>query len=227
MNAKRDELFKKILSFEKELRYSALFFTKNIDDANDLLQSTYVKVIENYEMYRDDNNLKSWVFTVMKNIFINEYRRKIRRGVVYYDNPDVYIEAGDSYNGSDMSVLVGDIESALGNISKRNRDVLKDFLAGYSYEEIAFIQDTPMGTVKSRIFLGRKMLAEVLEDMGLLRANQRYRRKHEDEIIDEPTNEEMDAEDSDLGDVNDQEFLDMMLPAKSFGSFQSSSNFDE
>ena len=135
--------------------------TKNVDDAKDLFQETAFRAIKNQEKFQPGTNFKAWLMTIMKNIFINDYRKKVKRNT-FADSTDnnFFINSGakTEVNAGDSNILIKELKGMI--------DVLQDgfkipFLMhykGYKYHEIAEHMDLPLGTVKSRIYFARKEL---------------------------------------------------------------------
>lgn len=154
---------KKLVEAQRELFQYAYQLTKDMDDANDLLQETSYKALRKAELYTKDSSFKGWVVTMMKNLYINEYRRDKRYPTCNLD------ELGRMANesGEDVSSLYdeGFIRGAIQNLSKEKREPILMFVEGYTYEEIAEATNSKMGTIKSRIHNARIELRRTLEYM--------------------------------------------------------------
>jgi len=160
------EFKRHIVSLDDHLKRYAYQLTTNQDDALDLCQDTVLKAIT-YSKKLTHNNIKAWMFTIMKNIFINGYRRKLKqrewmsheltsnRGIlnVSHNNPL------STQNYKDILQLLNRLDQPIGI-------PLKMFLDGFKYREIADEMNLPIGTIKSRIFLGRKILMDELGDFS-------------------------------------------------------------
>jgi RNA polymerase sigma-70 factor (ECF subfamily) len=148
-------------TFSKFLRPFALRLTKDGDDANDLVQDTLVKAFTNREKYQDGTNLKAWLFTIMKNTFITQYQRMVRRNT-FIDTTDNlhFINSMESLqeNTAVNSFISEDIQSALAKIDSMYRVPFMMYFEGFKYHEIAEELDLPIGTVKNRIFMARRDL---------------------------------------------------------------------
>jgi len=151
------------------LRSYAYQLTKDIEDANDLTQETLLKALTYREKFVDATNLKGWLFTIMKNSFINNYRRMMKRNTFidstdnsyYLDTPALAVP-----NYGESKFVMRDLEAAL---DKLPEDLNKTFtlnFTGYKYHEIAEMLHIPIGTVKTRIFTARKQLRGRLKDYG-------------------------------------------------------------
>lgn len=149
----------------KSLKPFALRLTKDLEDANDLLQETLMKAFTNREKFSDGTNLKAWLYTIMKNTFITNYQRMVRRRTFIDTSSNLhYINSTESIiqNQAYSSFALNDIQQAI----KKLDDVYKvPFILhfrGYKYHEIAEELNIPIGTVKNRIHIARKELKEKL-----------------------------------------------------------------
>ena len=162
-NKFRDE----IIAMHGKLNNFALSLTCNADDAKDLVQETYLKVLSSEDKYEDDTNLKAWMLTIMRNTFINEYRKRKRTKEVMSDNVDSYFQSTHTLQSSqkaDMNYHVKEINRHINSIDDEQRIPFEMFLDGYKYKEIADEMNISLGTVKSRIFFTRKKLQNNLAD---------------------------------------------------------------
>ena len=154
-------------TFSKFLRPFALRLTKDGDDANDLVQDTLVKAFTNRDKYQDGTNLKAWLFTIMKNTFITQYQRMVRRNTFIDTTENLhYINSMESLQQNEAinSFVNQDIQSALAKIDHAYRVPFMMYFEGFKYQEIANELQIPIGTVKSRIFIARKKLMVALSD---------------------------------------------------------------
>ncbi len=157
----------KLLSLQSNLLNFAYMLTSNRDDAYDLLQDTTLKALDNEDKYVDNVNFKGWVFTIMRNIFINNYRKVVRSATVIDQTEDLYHLNLPQESGLDTpegSIAASEITAAINSFSDEYRIPFSMHVAGYKYNEIAEKMDLPLGTVKSRIFFARKRLQEMLKD---------------------------------------------------------------
>ena len=141
----------------------AYLLTSNRDDAYDLLQDTTLKALDNEDKYVENVNFKGWVFTIMRNIFINNYRKVVRSATIIDQTEDLYHLNLPQESGLDTpegSYAAGEITDAINSFSDDSRIPFSMHVAGYKYSEIAEEMDLPLGTVKSRIFFARKKLQE-------------------------------------------------------------------
>lgn len=160
-------VIEQVMQYDETLRQFALSLTLNTEDAEDLLQDTYLKVLQFSDRYSDNTNLKAWVFTIMKNTFINTYRRKQRSKVLIDQSEDLYYLnnlVSDPADAADMRHYVTEINKKIMEKKEDQRKPFELFLDGYKYQEIADMMDLSIGTVKSRIFFTRKKLMEDLQD---------------------------------------------------------------
>lgn len=157
----------RLLALQSNLLNFAYMLTSNRDDAYDLLQDTMVKVLDNEEKFAENVNFKGWVFTIMRNIFINNYRHNVRAATIIDQTEDLYhLNASqdsviDSVEGS---YAVGEITAAINSFPDEYRVPFSMHVAGYKYNEIAEKMGLPLGTVKSRIFFARQKLQSILVD---------------------------------------------------------------
>jgi RNA polymerase sigma factor (sigma-70 family) len=156
----------RLINEKQSLKNFALSLTHNTDDALDLLQDTYVKAISYRTKFEDSTNLKAWLFTIMKNTFINSYRRAVKTKQIIQTNADVAMARAWKNNYQDITESRIDSKDILKKIEKLDDQYKIPFTRyynGYKYEEIAHEMQLPLGTVKSRIFLARKQLMTAIE----------------------------------------------------------------
>ena len=158
---------KKLLSMQENMMNFALMLTANRDDAQDLMQDTTLKVLDNQEKFVDNVNFAGWVMTVMRNIFINNYHKIVRVQTMVDQNADLYNLniINDSISGSpDKVYQMQEITKAIAELNDDIKIPFTLFLNGYKYHEIAQKLNIPLGTIKSRIFFARKELQNKLKD---------------------------------------------------------------
>lgn len=150
------------LTNEKQsLNNFALSLTRNTDDALDLLQDTFVKAITYKDKFEDSTNFRAWLFTIMKNTFINSYRRSVRTKQIMQTNSDVAMARAWKNNYQDITesrLAAKDIIKKIENLEDQYKIPFAKYYCGFKYEEIASEMNLPLGTIKSRIFLARKIL---------------------------------------------------------------------
>lgn len=157
----------RIINLQDNLLSFAYQLTTNREQAQDLLQDTTLKALDNEDKYVDNVNFKGWIFTIMRNIFINNYRQSVRKATVIDQTEDLYhlnICQDSGLNTPEGSYAVKEISMALNSFSEYYRIPFNMFVSGYKYNEIAKKLNLPLGTVKSRIFFARKRLREQLKD---------------------------------------------------------------
>ena len=155
----------KLLSIQRNLLNFAYTLTSNREDAYDLLQDTTLKALDNEDKYVENTNFKGRVFTIMRNLFINNYRRQARSAVFVDSSDDLYILNFSQESGIESpegSVAAHEIISILSTFSDDLRVPFSMFLSGYKYSEIAQTVGLPLGTIKSRIFMARRKLRDSL-----------------------------------------------------------------
>ncbi len=156
-----------VLAVQENLLNFAYMLTSNHDDAYDLLQDTTLKVLDSEDKYVDNTNFKGWAFTIMRNIFINNYRKKVRSRTVVDRSDDLYqlnMSQDSGLESPEGSIAAKDIHAIIDSFSDDMRIPFSMHLAGYKYAEIAEYMHQPLGTIKSRIFFARKRLQSELSD---------------------------------------------------------------
>jgi RNA polymerase sigma factor (sigma-70 family) len=138
------------------LRKLAWKYAKNYQDANDLLQETKCKALEKISYFRTGTNFKAWISIVMRNIFINEYRKKKKQVLVPIEDTYTLLEVQES--NVEFSLLRDEFNKIIDNMDDKYQDVIHLCMKGYNYADIASHLDLPLGTVKSRIHQARKKL---------------------------------------------------------------------
>jgi RNA polymerase sigma-70 factor (ECF subfamily) len=155
------------------LRAFSIKLTGNESDANDLYQDTALRIIANADKYQPDTNFKAWAVTIMRNIFINNYRKKIRRGTILDQTPNnYYINSGAVTIENDGEMYMG-YKELLRMVSVLPEEFKRPFwmaYKGYKYDEIAEELKAPLGTIKSRIFFARRKLMKMYEEAARIRA---------------------------------------------------------
>lgn len=157
----------KLIALQSNLLNFAYMLTSNRDDAYDLLQDTTLKVLSNEEKYTENTNFKGWVFTVMRNIFINNYRKSVRTATVVDQTEDLYhlnLSQDSGFDTPQGSIAVKEITAEINKFPEEYRVPFSMHVAGYKYNEIAEKLHLPLGTVKSRIFFARQSLRATLKD---------------------------------------------------------------
>lgn len=147
------------------LKPFALKLTRDIDDANDLLQDTLVKAYTNQDKFAEGTNLKAWLYTIMKNTFITNYQKMLRRAT-FVDTTDNlhYINSSSALieNSAYGDFAIDDIYQAIDKLEDIFSTPFLLYYRGFKYHEIADRLSIPIGTVKNRIHIARKYLKEDL-----------------------------------------------------------------
>ena len=157
----------RLLGLQGNLLNFAYQLTANSESAQDLLQDTTLKALDNESKYVDNVNFKGWMFTIMRNIFINNYRRHVRSATIVDTTDDLYhlnISQESGLSSPEGSYATKEISEAINTFSNEYRQPFTMYVAGYKYSEIAEKMSLPLGTVKSRIFFARKRLQQILKD---------------------------------------------------------------
>ena len=157
----------RLLGLQDNLLNFAYMLTSNREEAKDLLQDTTLKALDNEEKYIDNINFKGWVFTIMRNIFINNYRRIVRNQTIVDQTEDLYhlnLPQESGFNTPEGSFTVKEITKAINSFTDEYKVPFSMHVAGFKYHEIAEKMELPLGTVKSRIFFARQRLQEMLKD---------------------------------------------------------------
>lgn len=150
-----------LMSLQANLLNFAYMLTSNRDDAYDLLQDTTLKALDNEDKYVENTNFKGWVFTIMRNIFINNYRRAGRVATIVDTTESLYhlnLSQDSGIETPEGAFGVNEISDAIAEIADEYRIPFVMHVQGYKYNEIAERMNLPLGTVKSRIFFARKKL---------------------------------------------------------------------
>lgn len=163
----KESFKKRILGLQGKLLSFAYQLTTNHDDAHDLLQDTTLKALDNEDKYVENVNLRGWIFTIMRNIFINNYRQNLRKATVIDQTDELYflnISQDSGFDTPDGSFAVKEITKAINSFSDDYRIPFNMHISGYKYQEIADKLNLPVGTVKSRIYFARQRLRVILKD---------------------------------------------------------------
>jgi RNA polymerase sigma factor (sigma-70 family) len=175
VKSNNDLLFEKeLLPHVNALQTFAYHLTYNQEDADDLVQETYMKAYRFIDKYEKGTNAKAWLFKILKNAYINEYRKKVKQPtkvdfediVAFHDTDDDRVSGYSDLREEIFMNMMGDeVTSAINSLPIDFRTViLLCDIEGFTYEEIASIIDVPIGTVRSRLFRARNLLKEKLTD---------------------------------------------------------------
>lgn len=152
-----------LLSNADFLKPFAVNLTRDTEAANDLYQDTLYKALANQEKYNAGTNIKAWLFTIMRNIFINNYRRKAKQKTIFDNTPNDYLinqKQATVSNASESEMRIKEIKNAIQQLPEIFKTPFLLYFDGYKYNEIADVLNEPLGTIKSRIHFARKLLKE-------------------------------------------------------------------
>lgn len=147
------------------LKPFAITLTRDNEVAKDLLQETMYRALANKDKYNAGTNIKAWLYTIMRNIFINNYRRKAKQNTIFDNTPNEFLLNHNQVattNAAEGVLKLKDIQSAVHHLPAIFRNPFNLYFEGYKYHEIADMLHEPLGTIKSRIHFARKLLKEQL-----------------------------------------------------------------
>lgn len=159
----RIEFNEMLLSNADFLKPFAINLTRDTEAANDLYQETLYKALANHDKYNAGTNIKAWLFTIMRNIFINNYRRKAKQKTIFDNTPNDFLinqKQASVANNAEITLRVKEIKSAIQQLPEIFKTPFLLYFDGYKYNEIAKVLQEPLGTIKSRIHFARKLLKE-------------------------------------------------------------------
>jgi len=163
----RNDFNYSVTSAAQQLNYHALKFTKDGNDAQDLVQDTLVKALVNREKFKPGTNIKAWLYIIMRNTFIGNYHKKAHRKTIL-DTTDEYslIDLSDSVteNRGEGSFVMEDVIKSVESLNEMFKTPFLLYYRGFKYHEIADKLEVPIGTVKNRIHIARKRLKSELGD---------------------------------------------------------------
>ena len=142
-------------SFDKQsqtLHNFAFSLTRDSEDAKDLYQETAFRALSNRDKFQPGTNFKAWLITIMKNIFINNYRRSKLKATAY---KEIVYTSTNKHNSTETLINTKELQNNIDALSDDYKLPLERFISGYKYQEIAEEMNLPIGTVKSRIFFAR------------------------------------------------------------------------
>jgi len=148
------------------LKPFAITLTRDSEAAKDLFQETLFRALSNKDKYSVGTNIKAWLYTIMRNIFINNYRRKVKQNTIFDSTPnDFLINQNQSVvaNNAESTLRLKDIQEAIHNLPQIFRNPFLLYFDGFKYHEIADMLGEPLGTIKSRIHFARKLLKTQIE----------------------------------------------------------------
>ena len=149
------------------LKPFAINLTRDTEAANDLYQETLYKALANQEKYNAGTNIKAWLFTIMRNIFINNYRKVVRDQTFVDQTENLYhlnLPQESGFESTERAYDLKEMHRVVNTLPKEYRVPFAMHVSGFKYREIAEKLNLPLGTVKSRIFFTRQKLQEELKD---------------------------------------------------------------
>jgi len=152
-----------LLNNSEPLKPFAVSLTHDQEVAKDLFQETLYRALANKDKYSTGTNVKAWLFTIMKNIFINDYRRKAKQRIIFDNSAnDSLMNSGNAAvrNDGEHSLQLREIVSAIHQLPQIFKTPFLLYFEGYRYNEISDSLNEPLGTIKSRIHFARKLLKE-------------------------------------------------------------------
>lgn len=166
-SVKTTKFDKELINAQSELRIIAYRLTANKEKAEDLVQETFLRVLDNREKYKDDTNFKGWIFKIMKNIFINEYRKESHKAdIINFENKASITEYYNEFECINIEHYLynKEIHGILNELKRYHKRPFLLYISGYKYHEIAQLLNIPIGTVKSRIYSTKQLLKKQLRD---------------------------------------------------------------
>jgi RNA polymerase sigma-70 factor (ECF subfamily) len=154
-----------VTRYSYSLKPFALSLTRDMEDAKDLIQETVFRALSSEDKYAAGTNLKAWLYTIMKNIFINNYRRRMTRNTLIDRTDELYFinsASASMPNGGESRVALSDINNEIDRLNDDYRTPFMLHYQGFKYHEIADHLTLPIGTVKSRIHFARQELKKKL-----------------------------------------------------------------
>ena len=136
------------------LKPFAITLTRDMETAKDLIQETIYRALANKEKYNAGTNIKAWMYTIMRNIFINNYRRSVKQKVVFDNTPNDFLLDYNQFtiaNAAETNLGLKEIKAAVYHLPDIFKKPFQLYYEGYKYHEIAEILTEPLGTIKSRI----------------------------------------------------------------------------
>lgn len=155
-----------LLSNAEFLRPFAVTLTHDNETAKDLFQETLFRALANKEKYNVGTNIKAWLYTIMRNIFINNYRRKARQNTVLDNSPNEFLldyNQRISSNTAEATLQLKEIQASIHQLPDIFQKPFLLYFDGFKYHEIAVMLKEPLGTIKSRIHFARKLLKAQIE----------------------------------------------------------------
>ena len=148
------------------LKPFAITLTRDQEAAKDLFQETLYKALANRDKYNVGTNIKAWLYTIMRNIFINNYRRKVKQNTIFDSTPNDFLLNQNQAvvaNAAEVNLRLKDIQEAIHNLPGIFKNPFLLYFDGFKYHEIAEMLGEPLGTIKSRIHFARKLLKNQIQ----------------------------------------------------------------
>jgi RNA polymerase sigma factor (sigma-70 family) len=148
------------------LKPFAITLTRDTEAAKDLFQETLYRALANRDKYNVGTNIKAWLYTIMRNIFINNYRRKVKQNTIFDSTPNDFLLNQNQAvvaNAAEVNLRLKDIQEAIHNLPAIFKNPFLLYFDGFKYHEIADMLSEPLGTIKSRIHFARKLLKNQIQ----------------------------------------------------------------
>ena len=156
-----------LIALQSDLLGFAYKLTADKHDAEDLLQETMLKALDNKDKFDPETNFKGWMYTIMRNIFINNYRKVVRDQTFVDKTDNLYhlnLPQDAGFESTERTYDLKEMHRVVNALPKEYRVPFAMHVSGFKYREIAEKLNLPLGTVKSRIFFTRQKLQEELKD---------------------------------------------------------------
>ncbi|MBW0160109.1 MAG: RNA polymerase sigma factor [Sediminibacterium sp. Gen4] len=155
-----------LLNNTEFLKPFAITLTRDTEAAKDLVQETMYRALANKDKYNVGTNIKAWLYTIMRNIFINNYRRKAKQSTIFDSTPNEFLlnlNQGAVTNDAVAKINLKEVQEAIHHLPEIFRNPFLLYFDGFKYHEIADMLGEPLGTIKSRIHFARKLLKNQLQ----------------------------------------------------------------
>lgn len=155
-----------LLNNTEFLKPFAITLTRDNEQAKDLMQETLYRALANKEKYNVGTNVKAWLYTIMRNIFINNYRRKSKQQTIFDNTPNDFllnVNQGAVANDAIATINMKEVNEAIAKLPEIFKTPFLLYFDGFKYNEIADMLNEPLGTIKSRIHFARKLLKSQID----------------------------------------------------------------